>query len=389
MIALAKACRLRLIDGKALGGIDRAVRDRQLIAEAALAAALAPIAKQIAEDSARLDADSKTAAPELDRLSAAAYLDRHGNLIGELAVHRLLEQTIRTEYGAEPAQASALELIWNLPTVDGQAYEVLGNSDERYVIEGGSQRVTDALAAAHADRIEIGRRLAALALGGDGKVRLRFVDGHEARADRVILALPASILGEIDHGGLFTPEWQGFAREVRLGANEKLNTVYRTKPWAGTPMGIDGATWDLSDAARFAEVWECTGGQVAPEGVLSWFFGGKQVESLGDPSLRHALEASVGAAMGDLAGAAHPYVARTGWGADPFTRGAYVNFKPGQLTRFGHLLWIEGDDGKVSQAARSGPVLIAGEHVSDAWPGYMNGSAQTGRLAAEAILAER
>jgi monoamine oxidase len=146
-------------------------------------------------------------------------------------------------------------------------------------------------------------------------------------------------------------------------------------------MGIDGATWDLSEDAPFSEVWECTGGQQAPEGVLSWYFGGRQTEALGNDGLRRELEAAVGASMGDLAGAAHSYAARTGWGTDPFARGAYVNFAPGQLTRFGGLLWIEEDDGTASQQARSGPVLLAGEHLSDAWPGYMNGAAQ-------AIIAE-
>jgi monoamine oxidase len=37
----------------------------------------------------------------------------------------------------------------------------------------------------------------------------------------------------------------------------------------------------------------------------------------------------------------------------------------------------------------SGPIVLAGEHLSDAWPGYMNGGAQTGRLAAQAIIAGR
>ena len=112
-------------------------------------------------------------------MSVAAYLDRHGNLIGDAAVRRLLEQTIRTEYGAEPDEASALQLIFNLPTVDGEAYEVLGTSDERYVITGGSQRITDALAEAHADRIETGRRLVALAPTDGGGVTLRFAGGDE------------------------------------------------------------------------------------------------------------------------------------------------------------------------------------------------------------------
>ena len=33
-----------------------------------------------------------------------------------------------------------------------------------------------------------------------------------------------------------------------------------------------------------------------------------------------------------------------------------------------------------------GPLVFAGEHLSDAWPGFMNGGAQTGRLAAQAVL---
>ena len=93
--------------------------------------------------------------------------------------------------------------------------------------------------------------------------------------------------------------------------------------------------------------------------------------------------------MGDLARSANAYAARTGWGGDPFTQGAYVSFKPGQITKFGGLLWVEQDGGTASQIARSGPIVLAGEHLSDAWPGYMNGAAQTGRLAAQAIIAER
>ncbi|PNB42177.1 amine oxidase, partial [Pseudomonas sp. FW305-130] len=76
-----------------------------------------------------------------------------------------------------------------------------------------------------------------------------------------------------------------------------------------------------------------------------------------------------------------PFVRRTNWHRDPMAMGAYVNFRPGQLTRFGRLIWTEVN-GIVKPPVGAGPVLFAGEHLSDAYPGYMNGSAQTGRHAA-------
>lgn len=77
---------------------------------------------------------------------------------------------------------------------------------------------------------------------------------------------------------------------------------------------------------------------------------------------------------------------RTACGQDPYARGAYSAFKPSQLTRFAPNFWLE-EDGHVTQQAIAGPIVFAGEHLSDAFPGDMNGGARTGRLAAGAILA--
>lgn len=384
MIGLAEQFGLTLFDRRTLTGREQLVRDRRIIDAAAIARALEPLAAQIARDSEALDADFEVASPALDALSVAAYLDRHDALIGAPAVRTLVEQTVRTEYGAEPHEASALELIFNLPTVDGEAFETLGTSDERYVIEGGSSRIVEALVASLAGGIETGRQLVALAPAAAGRVSLRFADGGAVTVDRVILTLPASVLPDIDHGGLFAAPWRAFAGEVRLGRNEKLNAAYRDRVWAAG-MGLAGATWDGNAAPLFGEVWDATPGQPGPAGVLTWFFGGDQVQGTVREALRRSLEDSVGASMGDLAGAALDVSQRTHWQQDRFTRGAYVNFRPGQLTRFGGLLWVE-EDGVATQVAKSGPVLFAGEHVSDAWPGFMNGAAQTGRLAAQAIL---
>jgi monoamine oxidase len=122
-------------------------------------------------------------------------------------------------------------------------------------------------------------------------------------------------------------------------------------------------------------------------GVLTWFFGGDQTKAMNRPDLRRTMETAMGMAMGDLTGAVLDKAHTTHWGREPFTCGAYINFRPGQFIRFGGLTWLE-QNGKPARIARSGPVLFAGEHLSDAWPGYMNGALQTGRLAASTICAK-
>ena len=126
-------------------------------------------------------------------------------------------------------------------------------------------------------------------------------------------------------------------------------------------------------------------------GYLDKHAGGSEVlaADAADPralALKFARIAESG--VNGMAAATSATVRRTNWHLDPFTRGAYVNYRPGQLTKFAPLIWTE-TDGVASRPLASGPVHFAGEHLSDAYPGYMNGGAQTGRLAAQAVIAAR
>jgi monoamine oxidase len=77
---------------------------------------------------------------------------------------------------------------------------------------------------------------------------------------------------------------------------------------------------------------------------------------------------------------------RTEWAKDPLTRGGYTIFKPGQLTEFGEFLYIESDVPEERQDVNVGNLVFAGEHLSDTFYGFMNGAAETGRLAAEVVI---
>jgi monoamine oxidase len=205
-------------------------------------------------------------------------------------------------------------------------------------------------------------------------------------ADHVIVAVPASRARYIEYAVPLPPLWRAFLAEMELGRNEKWQWAMAATPWRGG-LGTGGEAWSADTRGAAALAWEGSVRGTAAEGapVWTWFFGGGQV---GDavPSSAALADAFNGAAGAlDAARVAGFNADRSFWHNDPLTRGAYVNYPPGQLTRFAELLWVE-PDGAARAPASSGRVVFAGEHLSDAYPGYMNGAAQTGRLAAEALV---
>ena len=388
MQALAERYGVALIDRKAEPHDTLVLADGRRVGDAALAEALRGIAEQIGRDADRLDKDYARVAPALDRMSIADYLDRHQALIGAPWVRRLLEATSRTEYGVEPGAASAIELIFNLPTVDGVHAEVLGGADERYVIEGGSGALIAAMHARHAGRIATGKRLLRVSPG----LRLDFLDGSRAAADLLIVAVPAPLTRQIDFRVPLPAAWRGFIAEMALGRNEKLQSGTRATPWRG-PMGTGGELWQTDAKAGWALGWDGSvhrSDGVSP--VWTWFLGGDEVaraEAERPSALAQRFAGSAAPGVPGLVEAATGPFVRTNWHAQALTLGAYCNYAPGQLTRFGSLLCVDSDDAAERRVARAGRVLFAGEHLSDAFPGYMNGAAQTGRMAAEAIAGKR
>lgn len=119
--------------------------------------------------------------------------------------------------------------------------------------------------------------------------------------------------------------------------------------------------------------------------MLTFFFGGNQAIAVQSGSTQlqgrkfvNLFENIIPGAKG----AANGSFLRTQWTRDPFTKGAYSSFKLGQLTDFAGFFYIESDNPEERQDVNVGNLIFAGEHLSDEFGGYMNGGAQTGRLAA-------
>lgn len=388
MHALTREFGVRLIDRKSEAHDTLILANGRLVEDAEFADALRGIAGQIAKDADRLDKDYARVSRELDAISFKDYLDRYDHLIGERWIRSLLEQTCRTEFGVEPHQSSGIQLIFNLPTVNGERGEVLGGSDEKYVMEGGSSALAQAMTAKYADRISTEKRLLSIAPGH----RLTFLDGTSATADTVIVAVPAPIMRQIDFRVPMPRVWRAFIDEITMGRNEKVQARASDAVWKG-PMGTGGELWQTSDDG-YALGWDgsvhLAGRAVDP--VWTWYIGGDQVDDVSqtprDQAHRFALATDPAVPGLSTATIDGPH-RRTWWHRHPMVMGAYSCWAPGQLTRFGHLLSVEGEHPGEHRVARAGNIFFAGEHVSDAYPGFMNGGAQTGRMAAEAILGKK
>jgi len=390
MHALCREFGVALIDRKQ-GQYRTMILDgaREVPAEK-LVAGLRGIAGQIDADSVRLDQDYAKVAAELDRMSFDSYLDKHARLMPEPWVRRLMEATARTEYGCEPGQASAIELVFNLPTIEGRRIDVLSRSDERFLMAGGSSSLIEAMAARLAGRIATFRRATRIDPLGSG-ARVTFSNGERVDAAAVIVTVPISIISRIAFGLPLPSLWRQYNAEVGLGRNGKVQAATTARPWERA-IGRGGEVWQTDHAVGASLGWD---GGIRPSSgagsVWTWFTGGSETlaADAADPhalALKFARMAEGGIA--NMAAATGATVRRTNWHLDPFTKGAYVNYRPGQLTKFASLIWTE-TDGIASRPLDSGPVHFAGEHLSDAYPGYMNGGAQTGRLAAQAVIAAR
>ncbi|MEZ5510447.1 MAG: NAD(P)/FAD-dependent oxidoreductase [Gammaproteobacteria bacterium] len=368
--------------GYFFGGVRRS--------EAEMAAALQPLAAQIMADAELLDADWDTWGPVFDQLSVADYLDQHSNLLpADPAIRTLMEGLVRVEYGVEADSSSALHLLYMLPVVDGDHVELLSSSDEAWVISGGSESVIGALKAVLADRIHTGMSLTSLEQTRQGYL-LTFNGTRKVHARYVVLALPLPALRKVNMTVELPETLQRFIQEVDLGRNEKIVAGMQQRTWR-TADGFKNEAW--SDQAQDL-IWDSSLRELATRdnGALTFFLGGEQVEAVASGTARQqgtALLEQYDSLLPGLQASANGRFVRTSWHTTNGIMGGYTNFRPGQYSDFAwEWMYVESDDPDEAQTPCVERLLLAGEHTSDEYYGFMNGAAQTGRLAAQWIVAD-
>ena len=253
----------------------------------------------------------------------------------------------------------------------------LQESDQRYKIRGGNHQVVAALADQVAGRIALGYRLVALARRANGEYVLSFDTWGGPRAvtaDFVVLCLPFTILRDVDVRVPLPPIKRKAIQELGYGVDAKLILGFQSRQWRG--LGFDGDSYaDLP----YQSGWDSSREQLSPHGAYTIYPGGDQALALASGSAHQQAVRLLPGLDRVFPGVRHQWsgtALRAYWPSNPFVRASYAAYLPGQWTG------IRGAEGQTV-----GNLYFAGEHTSLDWQGYMNGGAESGRFAAEALIA--
>ncbi|MBI3776134.1 MAG: FAD-dependent oxidoreductase [Gammaproteobacteria bacterium] len=301
----------------------------------------------------------------------------------------LLDTAYAIEYGADTTDQSALNLIYLLgfqPAPSG--FAVFGESDEAFHIRGGNEQLPRAIARHLGDEsIELGKRLVRIEQTERGDYRLTFKElsekTEEVCADYVVLALPFSVLREVDisRAGFDTLKRQAI-EQLGCGRSAKTQLQFNTRLWneTGTWPGVsNGSTY--SDTG-YQSSWEVTRAQDGTGGVINFFSGGSVAASMSSTSAfatasNQKARADAQTAL-QRAEIVYPGLSAQWNGKltqslphlNPLMRASYAYYRVGQYTAFGGY-----------EGVRQNGVLFCGDHTSQDFQGFMEGAASEGRRA--------
>ncbi|MCS6930301.1 MAG: FAD-dependent oxidoreductase [Saprospiraceae bacterium] len=312
----------------------------------------------------------------LDKLSLEQYL----NNVGATGwIKALLTEAYVTEYGLDAGEQSCLNMIAliSLDTSDG-TFEIFGESDERYKIFGGNDRLIEALASRLSSQINTDHRLTHLAKSSAG-YRLVFEQTgggtKEVLADFVVLTLPFTLLREVklDQSLNLPPQKVRAINELGYGTNAKLMLGFNGRPWR-----VNGYRGYLFTDNGLQTGWENTQLQNTPESSYTVFLGGTSGVNVGSGSPDFQASKYLPLLQQVFPGVQTAYngrVTRFHWPSSPYAKCSYACYRVGQ--------WKTIAGWEFEPVDR---LFFAGEHCSEEFQGYMNGAAETGRRVAEQIL---
>ena len=303
------------------------------------------------------DAESRDASlrpvEKYDRLTFSAFLRAEGASPAAIAI---LAVGLPSGLGDGPDRVSALDLLREA------AHRAARK--QSFTIRGGTDRLPKALAARLGDRVHYGTAVLRLERQPE-RVRVVAAQGGSSRtyiADRVVCAIPFTVLRRLEVTPPFAPEKRTVIEQLRYTSVTRVFVQTRTRFWIEEGWSANAST-DLPVMG----VYERALNQPGTRGILESYMAGPNARKAMAMTDRERLTAT-------LEGMAKVYpsirqqfeggVSKC-WDEDEWSRGAYAWFEPGQMTTL------------MPHVARpEGRVHFAGEHASSS-PGWIEGALES------------
>ncbi len=314
-------------------------------------------------------ASSNAWAKTKDAQSLASYIDA---ATSDRNARSYLKAMFGQEYGGPPELTSSLHGILE----EGNFWGAESGYDERYAVPGGNDTLATALAAhLPVGTVRMGQQLTAIRLNTDKTYTLTFASGAtkaDVVADRIVLAIPLSILRTVDYSraGFSAVKTLAIQNEP-MGTNAKLNIQFNGRPWADQKQSGDsssdtvtGATWQAAYQAK-TPAWLLA--------LNNQNYGAAAAHGLAAAAVIAQTNTVIdklwtGASAKEIPGQFY----LDNWPADPWVKGSYAYYGLSGFTTFGG-----------AEAGREGSVHFAGEHTAPYTKrGTMDGAVQSGERCA-------
>ena len=277
----------------------------------------------------------------------------------------LVRTAFRGEYNAEPRD---LSLLFIAQQTNGEDPGLTGAETMR--IAGGNSQLPQRMAAALGDKVQLSRPVTRIAHGPGGVVVT--AGGASVPAAYAVLAAPVPPLRNVAFDPPLPPAAAAMIAGLDLGTAAKVVTEYAVPFWQAE--GFSGFT--LTDLP-FHIGWSPTDSYVPPQatGLLSQFITGDAAvtaANLTDAARISTFIAQLAQVYPESVPLRTGRTATMAWANEPYTRGGYAIFRPGQMAAF----WPVLRNGV-------GRILFAGEHT-EVLIGYMESAIRSGhRIAAQ------
>jgi monoamine oxidase len=277
----------------------------------------------------------------------------------------------RAVFAAEPRDLSLLHAMFYLHSGNGilNLTSTAGGAQDARIV-GGSQLISERLAARLGDRVVLSAPVRALAQG-NRRVTVT-TDRGSWQAQRAIVAIAPALAGRIAYQPALPALRDQLTQRLPQGSAIKFEAVYPTPFWR--THGLNG--YSNSDTEPVGFTYDNSPPDGSP-GVLLGFVTGsaaRRLGRLGTAARRQAVLASFRRLFGPRAGRPTLLIEHN-WSNEPWTRGCYAGYlAPGVWSDYGPAL-----------RAAVGRVHWAGTETSEVFCGYMDGAVRSGERAAAEV----